>query len=138
MTGTDIGLLKAATKKMHWHETRQKYIAENVSNADTPGYVPKDIKPLDFKQMLRKTSTSLTTRPTITNSKHLSSSNTSTKDDNFSVLEQKGNYETSPTGNSVVLEEQLMLMNNNQLDHKLTTTIYKKTLQALRKSTQGR
>lgn len=138
MTGTDIGLLKAATRKMHWHETRQKVIAENVANADTPNYQPKDLKPLKFKEMLQKTSSSLLKPPAITNSKHLTSTITSRSDSKFNAPKTESSYDTSPTGNSVNLEEQLMKMSNNQLDHRLTTTIYKKTVDALKKSTQSR
>jgi len=138
MTGSNIGILKAATQKMHWHEARQKYIADAVSNANTPRYVPKDLEPLKFKEMLAKTSASLSVKPAITSGKHLSSAISSNKDTDFKVLEQKDTYETSPTGNSVVLEEQLMKMNNNQLDHRLTTTIYKKTINALKKSVQSK
>ena len=45
---------------------------------------------------------------------------------------QRSTYETSPSGNSVVLEEQLLKMNENYTDHRLTTTIYQKNVDMLK------
>ena len=39
-----FGFLKA---KMHWHQARQKLLAGNIANADTPGYQPLDLKSFD-------------------------------------------------------------------------------------------
>ena len=37
MSMTDIPVLRAIKDKLKYHEARQKVLAENVSNADTPG-----------------------------------------------------------------------------------------------------
>ena len=34
--------------RMQWHQERQRLLAENVANADTPNYRPRDLAPLDF------------------------------------------------------------------------------------------
>ncbi len=41
---SDLPLVAMLKTRMHWHQTRQKLLAENVSNADTPGFQPKDLK----------------------------------------------------------------------------------------------
>jgi len=138
MAEKGIDLLKATTEKMRWHEARQKVLAKNIANADTPNYTPQDIKELDFKEMVSDTSSTTLVTPTITDAKHISSPTASGSSGNFKISEQRDTYETSPTGNSVDLEEQLMKMSENQLDHKLTTTIYKKTMDALKKSVQSK
>ena len=38
-----LGLLDAISEKMRWHQTRQTLLAENVANADTPGYRGRDL-----------------------------------------------------------------------------------------------
>ncbi len=111
MTTQKLTLMQAAVQKMQWHEERQKVLAQNIANADTPGFKPQDLTPLDFKAMLESTS-----------SKRALSAN------------QKNPYETSPSGNAVILEEQLLKMNQNYTDHRLTTTIYQKNIDMLKNS----
>ncbi|ACI53162.1 putative flagellar basal-body rod protein FlgB [Gluconacetobacter diazotrophicus PA1 5] len=41
--GTD--LLGLAKDRLHWLEARESVLAGNVANANTPGYVPKDMTP---------------------------------------------------------------------------------------------
>jgi flagellar basal-body rod protein FlgB len=53
----DLTLFKMATAKMDWSAQRQKVLAQNVSNADTPDYVAKDLKKLDFRRVLNETTT---------------------------------------------------------------------------------
>jgi flagellar basal-body rod protein FlgB len=38
-----IGILEALKGRMQWHQTRQKLLAENVANADTPKFKPNDL-----------------------------------------------------------------------------------------------
>ena len=39
-------------ERMTWLNQRQDVLSQNVANADTPGYVARDLKPLDFDDML--------------------------------------------------------------------------------------
>ena len=50
----NIPLFQRLTERMGWLGAREKVIAENIANADTPGYQPKDVVPLDFEQHLKK------------------------------------------------------------------------------------
>ena len=52
MTTQNLTLLNAMVQKMDWVEERQKIIAQNIANADTPEYRPQDLTPLNFKTML--------------------------------------------------------------------------------------
>ncbi|MGH6827455.1 MAG: flagellar basal body protein [Rhizomicrobium sp.] len=49
----DLPLLSMLRQRMSWLNQRQDVLAQNVANADTPGYVARDLKPLDFGEMLR-------------------------------------------------------------------------------------
>ena len=35
-------------RRMQWHQERQRLLAENVANADTPNYRVRDLVPPDF------------------------------------------------------------------------------------------
>ena len=37
-------------ERMTWLNQRQDVLSQNVANADTPGYVARDLKPLDFDE----------------------------------------------------------------------------------------
>jgi len=46
-----IPVFAAITKRMHWLNQRQKVLADNIANSDTPGYAPKDLKEINFKRI---------------------------------------------------------------------------------------
>ena len=54
MSTQEIGLLKAIGAKLDYLGQRHKVIAENIANADTPGYKPKDLTPVDFGSVLKR------------------------------------------------------------------------------------
>ena len=55
MAITDIPILSMLRTRMEWHQERQRVLAENVANADTPDYRPKDLAPLNFENALMDT-----------------------------------------------------------------------------------
>ena len=139
MTTQDLTVLKAAISKMHWSESRQKVLSQNIANADTPNYTPMDIKPLDFKTLLKGSASSLPgtgggVSLTGTNAKHISLDGGSGSSATAPAKAQKNPYEVSPSGNAVVLEEQLLKMNQNYMDHRLTSTIYQKNIDMIKSS----
>ena len=48
-----IPLFSLLSNRMSWLSSRQSVLAENVSNADTPNYIARDLRPLDFAAILR-------------------------------------------------------------------------------------
>ena len=48
MAITDLPLFSMLRTRMQWHQERQRLLAENVANADTPNYRPRDLAPLQF------------------------------------------------------------------------------------------
>jgi flagellar basal-body rod protein FlgB len=135
----DLVLMKAMTEKMDWQEKRQKVLAQNIANADTPNYQPQDLNPINFKDMLGSTASKLPlSAPGLatTNSKHISLGGTSGNVVNTKEKAQKNPYETSPSGNAVVLEEQLLKMNENMTDHQFITNLYQKQVEMMKQSTK--
>ena len=45
----DIPIFSILRERMAWLNQRQSVLSENVANADTPGFVARDLKPLDFQ-----------------------------------------------------------------------------------------
>ena len=123
-----IPLFEMLTKRMSWLNQRQQVIAQNIANADTPGYKPNDLAPVDFEKLAHDASR----RATIvgTNAKHLVSGARSTGP--FRVTAQDSVYEMTPSGNAVVLEEQLMMMSRTVMDHRITAGLYAKHMGMLR------
>ena len=43
MAINDLPILSALRTKMQWHQERQRVLAENISNANTPNFKPSDL-----------------------------------------------------------------------------------------------
>ena len=134
MQTKDIGLFQALSHKMDWLEHRQTVLAENIANADTPDYRPRDLSPLNFDALLRDTGRrqSSVAAPSVakTDTSHLSLN--SAMSSSSRSKESKMTYEVAPAGNSVVLEEQLIKANEVASDHRLVTNLYQKQVNLLR------
>ncbi len=129
MTIQDIGLFQALAAKMDYLNQRQGVIAQNIANSDTPNYKPKDLTPVDFSSVLNQTRTTNAAKPAssvsmnITNKRHigLTSGTIDAK-----TRAQKDTYEVAPSGNAVVIEEQLINSSKNMMDYSLMLNIYQK------------
>lgn len=125
MTIQDIGLMQAIGAKMDYLNQRQTLIAQNVANADTPGYRPKDLVDVNFADMLREqTRPSVETVPVqATNVSHITSgSETGTAN----ARKTREPYEVAPAGNSVIIEEQLVNAGQNAMDYNLMLNLMQK------------
>ncbi len=43
MSINDLPVLSALRTRMQWHQERQRVLAENVANSDTPNFKPRDL-----------------------------------------------------------------------------------------------
>ncbi len=48
MSISDLPILSMLRTRMEWHQERQRVLAENVANADTPNYQARDLVPPKF------------------------------------------------------------------------------------------
>lgn len=137
-----LTLLNAMVQKMDWVEERQKIIAQNIANADTPDYQPHDLTPLDFKTLLGNSTSKLSLGTGVmspaspglatTNSQHMNLGGGAAKTTNAQEKKQTNTYEVAPAGNAVVLEEQLLKMNENYTDHRFITNLYQKNIDMMK------
>ncbi|MFK7867515.1 MAG: flagellar basal body rod protein FlgB [Alphaproteobacteria bacterium] len=107
--------------KMNWLTQRQRVVAQNIANADTPTYRAQDLKALDFKREL--SGARIKFRLAQTSEAHISSPHAG--DYRFSTQRSRRSYETAPMKNNVVLEEQMMKMATTQADYQMATTVYR-------------
>lgn len=115
-----IPLFAGITRRMDWLNQRQRILALNIANADTPHYTPKDLKPLEFRDFLE----GRRVRLAATDTKHIGFSQG--RDDEFRVKMDKETYEVSPAKNAVVLEEQLIQVAESRMDYEMMTNLYRK------------
>ena len=118
---SSLPLFQRLSERIGWLNARQKVIAQNIANADTPGYVPNDVVPLDFGDHLKKLAA---VAPERTNPKHLVG--TVPEEGPVEKKKTKKQYETAPVGNSVVLEEQMMKLSTTQADYNMMINLYRK------------
>jgi flagellar basal-body rod protein FlgB len=128
-----LPLLSALTEKMKWHQARQSLLAENVANAETPGYRGRDLKAFGFEEHVKNLSTAkIATRAT--QPTHITVSGTGA--DGFGARDMN-NFEITPEGNGVTLENEMMKVTSNQLDYQTITAVYMRSLRII-KSALGR
>ncbi len=130
MAITDVPILSMLRTKMNWNQERQKVLAENVANSDTPNFRQRDLVAPKFQESGALVSRGVA--PVVlatTEGTHIGGmSLTGTK---FST-ESKGNYEIRPTGNSVNLESEMMSVAANQMDYQAATALYSRSLNLLK------
>lgn len=124
---TQINLFKALNARMHWLNQRQQVLAQNVANADTPGYQARDVAPLDFKALLDKASEPLKMK--VTDPAHQGGADRLA---GVRITERKQKEETSPTGNGVALEEEMMKVADTAQSYDLMTNLLDKSVGMLR------
>ncbi len=128
MTIQNLGLFQAMGAKMGYLNKRQEVISQNIANSDTPNYRPNDVVAPDFGRVLDKTGKN-NVRLETTNAMHMPTANSiqDPKD-----RKAKETYEVAPAGNSVVMEEQLILSAKTQMDYRLITGLYQKNVSMMR------
>lgn len=123
----DLPILSALSQKMRWHQERQGVLAQNVANADTPGYAARDLKAFSFQEQLARTSTPIAT--VTTNPAHFAVAPQGVGP--FPIQEPKA-FETTPDASNVGLEAQMMKVAQNQMDYQAATTLYSRSVRILK------
>lgn len=123
-----LTLFKIMGARMNYLGERQKLLAANIANADTPYYRPSDLKPMDFQKILQG---DRRIKMAVTASSHLEGTSVATLFQSEKAAFGK-TFETSPNGNAVVLEEQMLKVADLQANYQLATNLYQKNVSMLR------
>jgi flagellar basal-body rod protein FlgB len=120
-------VFSALTDKMRWHQTRQGLLAENVANAETPGYRGRDLSQYNFAERSGSFSSAAVTT-SVTQPMHFS---VSSSEGAFGA-QRMANFEITPEGNGVTLEDEMMKVTTNLMDYQATTSLYQKSIKVLK------
>jgi flagellar basal-body rod protein FlgB len=123
----DIPLFAMLRGRLGYLSDRQRLIAQNVANADTPGYAPHDLKPFSIAP---NAPTLAPVAPTMTSAAHLAG--TQPRPRSGYKPQKTPDSETTLDGNSVVLEEEMMKMSQARMDYDAAIGFYQKSLSLLR------
>ena len=123
MDYSNINLMKMMGTKMAYLSEKQDILAQNVANADTPGYSAVKMRDLDFERLALSEARRLKMR----GSSGGSSMEGSRPMRDFRIEEQRKTHETTPVENSVALEEQMAMVAENNLEYMTVTNLYTKT-----------
>ena len=130
MSINDLPVLSALRTKMQWHQERQRVLAENVSNSDTPNFKPRDLVEPKFD----RNGASAAGGPmgslamTRTAAGHIAPSGGGPS---FAQNSRAG-FQTRPAGNAVSLEDEMQKVAANQMDYAAATSLYTRSLGLLK------
>lgn len=110
-------VLSALHTQMNYLNERQSVISQNLANADTPGYKAKDLAPIN---PLRAGSTASRLAMVTTSPMHMGGK---TKPIEFKSVREDDAYDTSPDGNNVDIEQQMVKMSQTDLEYQKTVGI---------------
>ncbi|HEY2069317.1 MAG TPA: flagellar basal body rod protein FlgB [Rhizomicrobium sp.] len=128
MNLSEVPLLGILRERMSWLNARQGVLSQNVANADTPGYLARDVKPVDFSDILKGESHS-SQGLTVTDPRHIAlPSNDSSSFENTDTPDTDSN----PTGNTVSLEEEMIKVADTQAQYAAAANLYSKAMGMLR------
>jgi flagellar basal-body rod protein FlgB len=128
MTLDDIPVFAMLKGRLSYLSDRQRLIAENVANASTPGFTPRDLKPFTLPGAGLTATAVSATPPTMTSPMHLAMPMTHSVT-TASVAAKDS--ETTLSGNSVVLEEEMAKMSQSREDYQAAVEFYEQSINML-------
>jgi flagellar basal-body rod protein FlgB len=123
----EVPLMAMLRERMTWLNQRQDVLSQNVANADTPAYVARDLRALDFDQALKNETSG--GRMVTTNVRHIAIAPTqASKFEDYETPDQESN----PNGNAVSLEAEMIKVSETQSQFQAAANIYSKTMGMMR------
>ena len=110
---------------------RQRVIAQNIANSETPGYKAREVRAPDFGAMLGRSSGTQVARPTVAITSGMAKLGARPMVYSNEHIDRLVS-ETKQDGNSVTLEDQVLKMGAVQTDYATMTNIYRKQMQLLK------
>jgi flagellar basal-body rod protein FlgB len=121
MSNDGMGLFDLAEQRLGWLDRRQGVLAQNIANANTPGYVAKDLQP--FAESLARAMPDLAA----TSPMHLTGAGSAGVTD-----PRQRPTERAPDGKAVSMDEQLTKVADTDGAQALVTNLYHKYLSLYR------
>lgn len=117
-----LTLFSKFTQRMNWLGERQKVLAQNIANIDTPGFQARDLRAFEF----RPPGAAGKERMQMAQSSpgHSAGSDSSLAQGGLSAKQK----ETTLSGNTVTLDHELMKSADTAMDYQLVTSLYRKQI----------
>lgn len=129
MAISDLPELAALRTKMQWHQERQRVLAENISNSDTPNFKPRDLVEPKFDNVGNNVSGGMGALPMMrADGTNIIPAGASSS---FGAGRPRG-YETRPSSNAVNIEDEMLKVSANQMDYAAATSLYTRSLGLLK------
>ncbi|MBE1237051.1 flagellar basal body rod protein FlgB [Phaeovibrio sulfidiphilus] len=128
MSLNNLAIFQMAKMRLDWAAQRQKVLAQNIANADTPGYVAHDVKALDFKKL----AASQEHRTTMVRTHVAHQPSVAPSPGPYREFRERYPFESSPDGNEVILEEQMTKLSETSDQYKIASELFKKHLSILK------
>ena len=141
----DIPIFAMLKSRMGYLTQRQKVIAQNVANGDTPDYVPRDLKAYSFKATLDQQTADRPYRggpvsATATTGVQMMATSAShmapVKPAGIWRAPEGADTETTLDGNAVTLEDQMIKLTDARMNYEAAVGFYQKSMQLLKTSTR--
>lgn len=130
MNADDTPVLSILRQALSYHTERQRVLAENVANANTPGYVPNDIPISEFERALQNGQGGVQpVRLAASEPGHIGATERPAR---IYTAHRTPDSETTINGNAVVLEEQMVRANSNRGRYEAVIGLYQKSLAMMR------
>lgn len=123
MDFSNLSLFSVMKAKLNYLSERQSVLAENIANADTPGYKAKDVAAPDFKKLV---AASQQMHMAMTNPMDLPGAAPSMGE--YAVTDRATTNELNPNGNNVAIEEEMAKAGQNQMDYQKVLDLYGKAI----------
>ena len=121
-------ILQGIAGAMRHLSDRQRVLAQNIANADTPGYKSKEVEAPDFGRLVG----GAIERPKVRLTSGMAGLGARAPSAGSGVVYDRHVSETKPDGNNVTLEDQLLKIGEVQADYATLTTLYRKQIGLLK------
>lgn len=135
LSATDLPILGMLRTRMQWHQARQKLLAENVANADLPGFKPRDLAAPDLgrgRTALAQPAGAVEGSVGLAQTSPAHIAMGGGPDGPGADPRRVKGFEIRPSGNGVNLEEEMMKAGDNQADYQLAVTLYQKSMETIK------
>ncbi len=126
-----IPLFAMLRQRLGYESERQRVVAQNVANADTPGYVGRDLKAFTFSAAMQSQAGLAMVQPSQTEAGHMPGTARRPAGGAFRPVKAPDS-ETTLDGNAVVLEDQMIKMTESRMQYDAAIGFYQKSMALLR------
>lgn len=124
-----MALFQAMGAKMNYLSNRQSVLSQNIANADTPEYRPRDLTEVDFGAVLTEITNSKKMRLEKSQNGHMRPGGDI---DDPRNRKSRFTYEVAPADNAVIIEEQMVKAAETSMDYNLMTNLMRKNVGMLK------